>query len=179
MMKHGTEPAPAPSTVRPSLPPAVDAVLLPLLDKKPERRPEALEPVVQALEDALRRDVRSRERPAASATTSRPWWIAAAAIALAVATAFAVAATSTPDEQARRPSEPALRPEPASPARPAGPAAVTPSDGEGTPAASLHDEAPRAAEPPVTTDTPAAPPRERRPRPRASPSPDDIEDPYR
>jgi serine/threonine protein kinase len=50
LRRHVTELAPAPSRRVPGLPAAVDEVVAWLLDKHPERRPERLSPVVDALE---------------------------------------------------------------------------------------------------------------------------------
>jgi serine/threonine-protein kinase len=111
MLKHTDEEPVPPSRVAPSLPAAVDPIILSLLEKQPEERPLELAPVVRELEAIASGETKD------AGTTSR-WWRGPALVAgvgLAAVMVFAFTRDPTPTGSARgaivtTPPEPAVPP---------------------------------------------------------------------
>jgi eukaryotic-like serine/threonine-protein kinase len=162
MMKHATERPEAPSRVRRDLPAEVDAAILAMLEKRPERRPADMATAFSALESALR----MRPRSALGG-----WLLLAAGVALVAGIIVAVIARD------RAPRVPA-----AALPTPAPPVVATVPDA----AADAAD--PVELEIESTTPPDAAAPRRANPKthaptdprePDEPPGPEDAEDPFR
>jgi serine/threonine-protein kinase len=150
MMKQATEAPLAPSRARRELPQAVDAPLLAMLEKRPERRPADLAGALAALEAGLR--ARRRRLSARGA-------VAAGA---AVVLAGTIVVVGTHHGETRRPPGP----EPVAPV-------VPPPAAADSPVLTVD-----ASAPPAGAD--AATRRPRRPSTTAEPpGPEDVEDPFR
>jgi len=169
MLKHTDEQPVPPSRVAPSLPAAVDPIILSLLEKQPEERPLELVPVVRELEAIASGPSDDKAPP------TRSWRVPAlvGGLGLAGAIVFAVTRDPAPASGERAPTSNATTaPQPAAAPLPDRPEPKEAADAVSPAIAASASAAPSAS-------PPGARPVRRGPAPSAvAPGPEDPENPF-